>query len=727
MVSGNTITGITSGGAITGITIGSSGTSSTVVGNTIGGFASTGASAVQGITSSAPTSCVISKNKIYDLSSSNASGTINGIAINSGTLHTVQNNLIGDLRATAANAANPVVGLNVAGGTTVNAYYNTVYLAGSSSGALFGSSAISASTTPALTLRNNIFVNNSSVAGAGLAVGYRRSTTTLTSYGATSNNNLFYGSTVYYDGTTAYTFAGFKTLAATRDQASNTENCTFASTTGSSSTFLHFAPAASTLAESIGAAVAGITDDFDGDTRNATTPDAGADEFAGTSPAPALASLTISPTGNLCTAASRNVSVDATTPSGTITGVVLNYSFNGTAQSPITMTNSSGNTWVGTIPVGTPVNAVVTWSVTATNSVPLNASLTGTSYQDEPLTGYSASASASPLTVCTGSTTTLTGAATQNGTVALGAGASTSSSLGTTMFPGSWGGAKTQYLIRASDLTAAGLSAGNITALSFEATTSGQAYPDLALSIGSTANTVMTNSFFSGLTDVYTSASYTPTVGVNTLTFSTPFNWNGTSNIVVSFCWSTGLTTSSSSTIKYDVASYVCNFGWQQDSQTSATICGTTGTPSGGSSSTPNSNRPKFTWTGVKAASGLTFAWSYGTSSVGTGSPLTVTPTGTTIYTVTATDVNGCTLSASTASVSVVALPSAPTASNSTQCGPHVPTASVTSTTGAGTPNFRWYAASTGGSPIQSGSIGYLHNFYLCYNYILCNRIRWNM
>ncbi|MGI8964859.1 MAG: beta strand repeat-containing protein, partial [Limisphaerales bacterium] len=125
LVSGNTITNISSAGAISAITIGSSGTTSTVTSNTIGTLSSTGASLVLGITSAAPTSCTISKNKVYDLSNNNATGTVTGIAVTAGTLHSVFNNLIGDLRATAANAANPLIGLNITGGTTVNAYFNT--------------------------------------------------------------------------------------------------------------------------------------------------------------------------------------------------------------------------------------------------------------------------------------------------------------------------------------------------------------------------------------------------------------------------------------------------------------------------------------------------------------------------------------------------------------------------------------------------------------------------
>jgi hypothetical protein len=117
---------------------------------TIGTLASSGAaSVVTGISCSAATSSAIYKNKVYDLSSSTAGGSVSGVTLSSGTNSNIYNNLIGDLRAPAANAANPVIGLNVTGGTTVGVFYNSIYLNASSSGALFGSSAISASTTPA--------------------------------------------------------------------------------------------------------------------------------------------------------------------------------------------------------------------------------------------------------------------------------------------------------------------------------------------------------------------------------------------------------------------------------------------------------------------------------------------------------------------------------------------------------------------------------------------------
>jgi len=284
-VSGNLVSNISSGGAITGITSGS-GTLENFSQNTVHTLTSTGASAVTGMSNTGGTTKIFSKNKIYNLEANNASGTVNGILVSAGTTVTVHNNLVGDLRTPITNAANPLVGINITGGTTSNVYFNTVWLNGSSSGALFGASSISASTTPALTLRNNIFVNTSTPAGAtGYASAYRRSTTTLTTYNAASNNNLFYAGTpgpnnlIFFDGTNSdQTLAAYKTRVSTRDAVSVTENPPFLSTTGSSANFLHINTAIATQVESAATPVAGITDNYDGDVRNVTTPDIGADE-----------------------------------------------------------------------------------------------------------------------------------------------------------------------------------------------------------------------------------------------------------------------------------------------------------------------------------------------------------------------------------------------------------------------------------------------------------------
>jgi hypothetical protein len=294
-VSNNAISNITGGGTITGLIISS--TNQNVFGNTIHTLTSTGASAVTGISVTAATANNIYQNKVYNLEANNASGTVSGIAVSGGTTTTLYNNVVGDLRTPAANAANPLIGINITGGTTVNAFHNTVRLAGTSSGALFGSSAISVSTSPNVTLRNNIFINNSSFTGTGRAVAYRRSSTTLTTYNVASDNNLFFAGTpgannvIFSDGTNNdQTLADFKTRMSTRDQASQTENTTFQSTTGSDTNFLRIAAGTTSYVESGAVLIStpnintdywGVTRPFPSPTNGGSTPDMGASEFDG--------------------------------------------------------------------------------------------------------------------------------------------------------------------------------------------------------------------------------------------------------------------------------------------------------------------------------------------------------------------------------------------------------------------------------------------------------------
>ncbi|GAA4331579.1 hypothetical protein GCM10023184_23620 [Flaviaesturariibacter amylovorans] len=241
----------------------------------------------------------ISSNRVYDLSGASANSAVSGIYLVSGRLTGVSNNIVGDLRAPAAFANNPVNGINVQGGTTVNVYYNTVYLNATSTGTSFGSSALTASSSSVLDLRNNILINTSTSNGTGRTVAYRRSGTALTGY--TGNNNIFFAGTpgafnnIFYDGTNAdETLAAYKARVAPQDAASQTENVPFISTNGAQPGFLHIAATATTAAANGGAPVTGISSDIDQEQRDGTTPDIGADEFSFTTTAirPVDASLT---------------------------------------------------------------------------------------------------------------------------------------------------------------------------------------------------------------------------------------------------------------------------------------------------------------------------------------------------------------------------------------------------------------------------------------------------
>lgn len=279
-VSGNTVNTINSGGAINGIILGSTASiTMDAYNNQIYTLNSTGASLVVGLLHSAGAASNIYRNLIYDIQGNNASGTAYGMQISSGTLVNVYNNIISDIRTPLANAAIPLAGIYVSGGTTVNLHYNTVSLNASSSGALFGSSALYASTTPTLTLRNNIFINNSAPVGAtGYTSAYRRSTTTLTTYGSSSTSNSFYAGApgafnlIMYDGTNSYsTMASYKTAVTPRDGSSFSENTSFISTVGSNSSFMHVDPTIPTQLESGATAVTGVTDDYDTQIRQGNT------------------------------------------------------------------------------------------------------------------------------------------------------------------------------------------------------------------------------------------------------------------------------------------------------------------------------------------------------------------------------------------------------------------------------------------------------------------------
>lgn len=121
-------------------------------------------------------------------------------------------------------------------------------------------------------------------------------------------------------------------------------------------------------------------------------------------------------------------------------------------------------------------------------------------------------------------------------------GTATTSNTSTT-YPAPYGNyyesARHQFLIKASELTSAGISAGNLNSLAFNVkTVNGTALTNFTIGLGHTASASLTSTFISsGISTVYGPTTYTESVGWNTHTFDTPFNWNGSSNIVVDVCF----------------------------------------------------------------------------------------------------------------------------------------------------------------------------------------------
>ncbi|UOK43892.1 MULTISPECIES: T9SS type A sorting domain-containing protein [Flavobacterium] len=100
---------------------------------------------------------------------------------------------------------------------------------------------------------------------------------------------------------------------------------------------------------------------------------------------------------------------------------------------------------------------------------------------------------------------------------------------------------RSQMLITAAQLTAAGFTAGNINAISLNVSNTGGLAKFLKLKMKNSATTSMQASAldFSGFTDVFF-RDYTFVNGANRIQFHTPFNWNGTSNIIIEMSFTNG-------------------------------------------------------------------------------------------------------------------------------------------------------------------------------------------
>ncbi|WP_317899978.1 T9SS type A sorting domain-containing protein [Aurantibacillus circumpalustris] len=233
------------------------------------------------------------KNKISTINANGTSGVGHGVYITSAVNTTLSNNFIGHVNAPNSSATNAVNGIYINSGTLINLWYNTVYLGAQSAGGNFNSNALYASTASSLSLKNNIFINVSS-GGTGISAAYRRSSTSLTNYLSTSNNNLFYGgipspsNVILQNGTTSYTaLSAFQTLVNPRESLSATQSVNFLSSVPSSPNYLHVTPNVFSAVESGAVNVSGITNDYDNQIRQGNTgyvgsgsaPDIGADEY----------------------------------------------------------------------------------------------------------------------------------------------------------------------------------------------------------------------------------------------------------------------------------------------------------------------------------------------------------------------------------------------------------------------------------------------------------------
>jgi hypothetical protein len=94
---------------------------------------------------------------------------------------------------------------------------------------------------------------------------------------------------------------------------------------------------------------------------------------------------------------------------------------------------------------------------------------------------------------------------------------------------------RTQFLWKASELTAAGVTAGDITGLQFYLNSLGGTTRNMTIRIQATILDSLTNATFvnGGFTQVYQQNTTFSTTAWNTLQFTTAFNWDGVSNLII--------------------------------------------------------------------------------------------------------------------------------------------------------------------------------------------------
>jgi hypothetical protein len=391
-ITNNTIYGLTSAQTTVGTGTSSSlmglvfGLQSTVLentcsGNVIYGLNNTGAAkiTVTGlvVNTAATGTHNVFKNFVHSLNSSNDSSSLVGIHIAGGNAN-IYNNMVRlgiDSNGTDINTNRMIAGIVEAGGTS-GVYFNTVYIGGAavSTGLANTYGFYSTLTSGTRVIRNNIFTNkrmNSGSTGNHFAI--YLATTGLNPTGLTLNNNNYFSSNStigYYNGSNRATFSNWRT-AVGLDAASMNEDPSFINATGSVSNInLHITPATTSLMESGGFTISGISTDYDGDARpgpagsingGGTAVDIGADEFdGGVFPINMSATALVGPIGTCATTGKTVVvRIKNNSPTTTIDFSVNNVTVNADVTGPNATTFTPVVLTTDTLAVGATMDVTI--------------------------------------------------------------------------------------------------------------------------------------------------------------------------------------------------------------------------------------------------------------------------------------------------------------------------------------------------------------------------------
>jgi hypothetical protein len=317
---------------------------------------------------------------------------------------------------------------------------------------------------------------------------------------------------------------------------------------------------------------------------------------------------------------------------------------NGSSTLIASSTNPAYNyTWTPAASLNTAVGDTVVASPTATTVYLVTGTDTATGCLDTASVTVlwalppQVMATASPDTICSGSTSSLDAVSTFANPIMVGT--TNNAPNTTTTYPAPYGnwywGSRHQMLITAADLTAAGMVPGYLSSLSFEVTNIGTTQPlsSFEIKLGTTTASSLTAFYTGSMTSVFTAATYMPTVGLNTHTFSTLFFWDGVSDLIVETCHN-NTTFTQNCVFRMNNTAYASTVYYRADA---AGVCGNTAV-------TGNvSQRPNMRFTLSTGAWGYAWTPTASLSNPSISNPV-ATPATTTDYYLTVLDsISGCT------------------------------------------------------------------------------------
>ncbi|MBI2271777.1 MAG: PKD domain-containing protein, partial [Bacteroidetes bacterium] len=274
----------------------------------------------------------------------------------------------------------------------------------------------------------------------------------------------------------------------------------------------------------------------------------------------------------------------------------------------------------------------------------------------------------------------------------------TTAPSGTSPYAGTATDYRMQLLYRAADLKTAGITAGKLKSIAFYVTTKNSTLPysGFTIKMGCTSASTLGFSWITGLTTVFGPVNYSSVAGWNTHMLTTPYNWDGSSNIIVEICWDNS--TVSAADV---VAGFSSGFGsvaYASNATNAESGCSIAAV--GGSTLSHPSTRftyckgvPQFSWS---PAAGL--------NNASISNPIAA-PATTTTYTVTVTGLSGCTktdvVTVQVNSCGCVLSAQANVTANVSCNGGNNGSASVSISNGSGPYTYKW---SNGSSGITTGT-----------------------